>query len=81
MESRDGDDTGVVCLVVYKSTIALGDELDALNVVSSIARKMVFEIADMHARGEVANPQGAARLFRLPRRAARNGTVQFQACS
>ena len=60
MEACDGGDTRVLRLVVYKSTIALGDELDTLNVISSFASKMVFEVADMHARGEIANPQGAA---------------------
>jgi hypothetical protein len=52
--------------VVHEGAVALGDEEDALNLLSSIPGEMILEVCDVGAGRKVADPKCVARLFGFP---------------
>lgn len=63
--------------IIYESTIAFGDEEQALDVFRSISRKVVFEISYSRRWWEVADPKSMARLFWFARWASR---IRWNVC-
>lgn len=53
--------------IIDKSAIAFGNQKDALDGVGGLSRKMVLQIRDPGAGGEIPDPECMTGLFGLPR--------------